>query len=278
MNLSDIAVTVETIEPFDDPHEYGLDRLQVQVERRGFDMPSAVFDDLREHRDAGVEEQAGLLDYLRERRSDVEVLNSWTVERVIPALVLAAPPLDGIELEVTCSSTASTKGSIVLKVPGVELGADAKITISRGVTIEAGPGEIRQFGVRVPFIIDRVAVKGNPDRGVWERASVASGEHVPVVELLSRLPETVAEAAIKLDASGDRPGGGATYNDSYTLAKGLSAAITIGWDGDDNTTNSLKFGVERTTEQKIELKARLPGGSFHTGAWLLGPAGVRIDL
>ncbi len=276
MDPADISVSVETVDPFAEPEEYGLGQIKAAVQTAGLDVPPDLLDDLVRQLDEGVEEQAGFRDWFRSVGDEIEVLRSWTVERVVPILVVAAPAVAGVELEVSCSSTASESGSILLKLPGVELGANSKLTVSSGVTIEASAGEIRQFGARVPFIIDRVAVAGNPDRGNWLRASVGAGKHVPVVEKLKGLPEGLGELGLELDASRDDPSGGASFSRSHTLATGASASISLGWGGDDGGKNSLSFAVERETEQKVALKAKLPGGVHHRGAWLLGPAGVRI--
>lgn len=276
MDINDIPISIETTDPFDDPVLYGVARIRQMASDHGLRLPG-YFKTFEAQAESGVEEQGNFRNLLRSfREQELEVLDSWVEERVIPVLVVSAPDIAGIALEVKASNKASRTGSFTLKLPGVELGADANVTIGGGFTLKAAAGETRQFGIRVPFLIDHVAVRGAPDTGNWHRATVASGERVSVVELISALPASWQQETFKLDASRDKPSGGLKLEQSYTLTKGASAALTIGF-GKKATGGSVTFGVERENELSIELTANLPGGRLYTGAWLLGPAGARID-
>jgi hypothetical protein len=274
----DEPISIEIIDPFEDPFEYGLDRIRQDADRRGVTLPEQ-FERLEDLATAGVREQAGLGPVLRNLFSTDDwgppVANS-IVPGVLPVLVVSVPDLKDVEASVSCCSKTSTKTSFGIKVFGFNLGADAKLTVADAVKITAQAGVNRMFGLRIRFHVDEYRPRGNPESGQEFRISPVNEEPIRVFLSDVDIPEGTATQRFLVDSTGDHRDGGGIITHTRSLEKGRSAGITLpfrlgGLLGEE------KLGVERTDELAVELTATIPGGQVFRGEWLLGPAGVRLS-
>ncbi len=246
----DDEVEVERIDPLTDPEDYGLDRIIRAAGAFGVDVPPEIADRQRQI-DEGIQEQT-FLHRLREWFDDnLEVLNSWVIKQVVPVLVLSAPQVPGVKLTATLSSASTLSKQVKISIAGAWLGADGTFTVGRSRKIEATSGQIRRYGLLVPFVVDLIAVRGNADRGQWHRVSVGASEPMPVVDVLATLPENWSGSPLKLEASNDPGGSGAEFGESFELKTGRSAGLELPSDEARTTKSHWRSERERTT--KVEL-------------------------
>lgn len=267
---------------FEDPLSDAVTLDSEQMRAGSSQLGAAVTDELGALDFDDVELTASTADRLRTLvKDELEIVDQRVEWVVIPILIATCPNVPDAKVEASWGKSTTTSGSLGLKIFGHSFGANASLKISHAFSIAAGPGETRQLGIKLPFIVDTLAPRHNPDMRTY-RVSVGYLGRDPeaVVATITNAPSALVVDRFLVDASGDTASGGLELDRSYTFEAGVKAEFNFGFGSgdDDKSLGTIAIGIERTTEWEISASGALPGGHKYQGEWLLQPAGIVVTL
>lgn len=270
-------VTVERIDPFEEPGSYGGAALLndlTNIQHVSGDGP-VIDQDLVNALERGEYDRADqLLDPVRDwlKRRDYTVLDEGTVPTPVPFLVAQAPDVAGISVEASQETVGSHGGEFSFTVFGNGLGANAKVSVGSTSTLTAKTKEALVYSVVLPIHWERRADPRNEDIN-WIVTEVARSSETTIRAGAGEIPDGIRV----LDSIVfDNTNGGA---EPFTLGKSYAVEVgsdfTVGLKVDTlGIDTSLK--ISTTESSTTTLAASLPSGHVYEISWLGGPWGARV--